>query len=245
MDRLENLKEFFLEHKYWLVVGGIAVLVSLGIIIYFVCGDISKTDDEILLESVLDNNLISNSEEQESDEIEECYVTVDIKGEVTSPGLFQLKCDSRVQDVIDAANGVTNKADTSVLNLSKKVIDEMVIVVYSKEQVLNFIETKDVEQQIQESCQTQVKNDACVTKDDLIDNVSGDTIGDTPVKNLISLNSASKEELMSLTGIGESKAENIILYREENGNFKSVDEIKNVKGIGDSIFEKIKDYIMI
>lgn len=182
---------------------------------------------------------------------------------MTTPGLYKVKCESRVQDVINEAGGITDNGDTSILNLSKKVSDEMVIIVYSKEEmaditinedITNITITKEEEHTKIESCdnKTEIKNDACITKDNLLDsiienndNTNSEIIGDTPVKVLVSINTASKEELMTLSGIGESKANNIINYRNEVGRFNSIDEIKNVKGIGDSIFEKIKDSITV
>ena len=62
---------------------------------------------------------------------------------------------------------------------------------------------------------------------------------------LVNINTASKEELLTITGIGDSKAEAIISYREENGDFKAIEDIKNVSGIGDSLFEKIKEFITV
>ena len=84
------------------------------------------------------------------------------------------------------------------------------------------------------------KENAAVSEENLSDN-------ETKVEETakISINTATKEELMKLDGIGESKAENIIKYREENGNFKTIEDIKNVSGIGDAAYEKIKDSITI
>ena len=126
----------------------------------------------------------------------------------------------------------------------------MVIIVYSKDQVANFITTKEKEKEVEIAClnQSNMTNGACFTEEDLADaNNQSNTseIGDTPVNNSISLNTATKEELMQLPGIGESKAELIIRYREENGSFQNIEEIKNIKGIGDSIFEKIKANITL
>ena len=146
--------------------------------------------------------------------------------------------DSRVIDVIAAAGGLTGEADTSVINLSKKITDEMVIIVYSKTEVADFHKTKQIEEQVQEKCIQQdeeaLVNNACISSE-------------VEVKKTgkISINTASKEELMTLPGIGESKAKDIISYREKNGPFKSVEDIKKVTGVGDSIFAQIKENITV
>lgn len=159
---------------------------------------------------------------------------VDIKGEILTPGIYTLKSNSRVIDVIEMSGGLTENADTSVINLSKKITDEMVIIIYSKSEVKNFEKTKEKEKIVQEKCikkdENSLKNDACIT-----DSVK--------ISGKVSINSATKEELMTLTGIGEAKAEDIIKYREENGPFKTIEDIKNVSGIGDSLFAKIKENI--
>ena len=132
------------------------------------------------------------------------------------------------------SGGLTENADTSVINLSKKITDEMVIIIYSKSEVKDFEKTKETEKIVQEKCikkdENALKNDACIT-----DSVK--------TRGKVSINTATKEELMSLTGIGDSKAEDIIKYREENGLFKTIEDIKNVSGIGDSLFAKIKENI--
>ena len=250
MEKLEDLKEFLMERKYLIIVGGVLVLlIVFGIYFFF---DKHDNEEEVVLDSlVIEEELVD-----ESEILEECFVKVDIKGEVVNPGLYEMKCNSRVNDVINLAGGITNKGDTSILNLGKIVTDEMVIVVYSKDEVSNFEEIKEKEEKQVEECikKTEIKNDAClevpvsstITNDDIVSNTNDEeVIGDTPVKVLVSLNNATKQELMTLSGIGESKANNIITYRNENGGFKTLEEIKNVKGIGDSIFEKIKDDITL
>ena len=139
-------------------------------------------------------------------------------------------------DVIEKAGGLTEEADTSVINLSKKITDEMVIIVYSKSQVQEFEKTKETEKIVQQKCAENeiysLKNDACIS-------VSSE------INGKININTASKEELMTLQGIGESKAKEIIKYRETNGNFNSIDEIKNINGIGDNLFASIKENITV
>ena len=137
--------------------------------------------------------------------IEQSKALVDVKGAVKYPGVYELDSMDRVINAIDLSGGLLDDADTSKLNLSQKLVDEMVIMV-------PFI-NQDIE-------------------DDIV----------TSTK--ISLNSATLDELMSLSGIGESKAKAIIEYR--NGKkFASIEELINVKGISESLYEQIKDSITI
>ncbi len=175
---------------------------------------------------------------QEKEETEEeVYYQVDIKGQVNAPGIYSVKKDSRVIDVIRLAGDLTEIADTSVLNLSKKVVDEMVIVVYSRSEVEQFTVTKEKEKQQQQAClqpsEESIQNDACISEKEQASSTK------------ISLNNATKEELMRLTGIGEAKALAIIAYRQEHGPFQSVEEVKNVSGIGDELFAKIQEDITL
>lgn len=164
---------------------------------------------------------------------------MDIKGEVNNPGIYSLDANSRIIDVIELAGGLTTNANTSVINLSKKITDEMVIIIYSNAEVKDFEKTKEKEEQIQKNCQqptdNSLKNDACIA--------SYATSSNTDQK--ISLNTATIEELMTLPGIGEAKAKDIIEYRKSNGNFKTIEDIMKISGIGESVFAKIKDYLTI
>ncbi len=189
----------------------------------------NKKDKSDIVVSTSTNTLKKKPKKENSENYK-----VDIKGEILTPGIYTLKSNSRVIDVIEMSGGLTENADTSVINLSKKITDEMVIIIYSKSEVKDFEKTKEKEKTVQEKCikkdENSLKNDACIT-----DSVK--------TSGKVSINSATKEELMTLTGIGEAKAEDIIKYREENGSFKTIEDIKNVSGIGDSLFAKIKENI--
>lgn len=167
-------------------------------------------------------------------------VKVDIKGAIVNPGVYELADNSRVIDVINMAGGVIEGANTSLINLSKKIIDEMVIVIYTNEEIENYnaskIKTEYVYIEV-ENCPDKV-NQACVNE------YSNDTIENTS-NSKININTASIEELTTLSGIGNSKAQAIIDYRNQNGNFKDILDLNNVTGIGNSIIEKIKDNITI
>lgn len=170
-------------------------------------------------------------------------VMVDIKGEVLNPGLYSLEEGSRVQDVINMAGGLTEIGDTTVINLGKKINDEMVIIIYSKQEVENFKQTKEILEQVIDSCQNSydgLQNDACIEPD-----IEINTTNNKELSGNISINSATIEQLQKLPGIGEAKAKSIIEYREEHGNFSNIEELKNISGIGDALFDKIKESITL
>lgn len=169
-----------------------------------------------------------------------CTYFVDIKGSINNPGVYEVDCSKRVIDVINMAGGLTEDADTTILNLSKKVKDEMYIIVYSNSQIKEYKEkllpSKEIIKKVEEKiiCPDN-SNDAC-EKSSIFKE-------ETKIEGKININTASKEELMNLPSIGESKADKIIEYRKTN-IFNTIDDIKNVSGIGESIFNKIKDYII-
>lgn len=164
-----------------------------------------------------DNNInyIVNNEDiivnNEKEDNEEEYIYVDIKGEVINPNVYKIKKGLRVIDVIDLAGGLTEESDTSNINLSKIVTDEMVIVIKSKN-----------------------NDDIYIDSDVDINNNN----------KLIDINNCSIDELLTLPGIGEAKANNIIEYRKKN-KFNTINDIMNVSGISELLFNKIKEYIKV
>lgn len=216
---------------------GIIILLLIGSIISFSVYKFQTSKKE--RPKTIDSIKVKKENEKEIKlEKPEQYM-VDIKGEVTTPGIYQLEKDARVVDVIEKAGGLTENADTTVINLSKKITDEMVIIIYSKKEVGNWITTKEQEKYLQEKCispeEGQVENDACIESD-------SPTTSQSP--STININTATKEELMTLSGIGEAKAEAIITYREQTP-FETIEDLKNVSGIGDTIYEEIKDHITV
>ncbi len=206
----------------------IVLATTISSIIYFYEPKKEKKIEKVAVEKI--------KKETKKEDTEKLYM-VDIKGEVISPGIYELPSTSRVIDVINKAGGLTDIADTSVINLSKKIEDEMVIIIYSEYEVNNWLTTKQEEDYLQEKCQnsedSKIENDACIS-DNVIENN----------ETLININTATKEELMTLSGIGETKALAIISYREKTP-FTSIEDIKNVSGIGDSTYNEIKDYITV
>ena len=194
----------------------------------------------------VENKLASNKEEKKNTSSKTIYV--DVKGAVKNPGVYELSNTSRVIDAINLAGGLSDLADTINLNLSKKLSDEMIIIVYTKTELSTYYKKNNNRNAVCASLECVCiddYNDACISKES--SNKSNSKTDNTTksTNSKVSINIASKEELMSLSGIGESKAEKIITYRNDNGKFNSIEDLKKVSGIGDSIFEKIKDKIIL
>lgn len=183
----------------------------------------------------MDNDDNINLEEKTSKELK---YYVDIKGAVKNPGVYQVGVDNIVNDCIKLAGGLLKNADTTTINLSKKITSEMVIYVPKKDEVVktttNTTVTKD----------QKIPNDASIS-DNNKPASKDNSITQTPNKTLVNINTATFQELTTLSGVGDAKAQDIIDYRTLNGNFKTIEDIKNVSGIGDALFVKIKDYITV
>lgn len=143
-------------------------------------------------------------------------IVVEIKGEVVSPDVYEISEGSIIRDLITKAGGLTNEANIDKINRADKLRDNQLIVIPNKNELSN--------------ANTNI-------------NVSKE--GNTAEDGIININTASLEELQKINGVGEVKAKSIINYREKNGGFKSIDEMKNIEGIGDKTFEKMKDQITI
>ena len=153
--------------------------------------------------------------EEKEESAEQDLITVDVKGAVKSPGIYDLPVGSRVHDAVQKAGGLTDEADSKSLNLAQKVSDEALV----------YVPTKGEEAASQQAA-------------------SGTTPSTSKDKK-VNLNKASLEELKQVKGLGRKRAQDIIDHREANGKFKSVDELKKVSGIGAKTIEKLKDYVTV
>ena len=158
----------------------------------------------------------SSTEKEEKDEsVEQDLITVDVKGAVKSPGIYDLPVGSRVNDAVQKAGGLTEQADSKSLNLAQKVSDEALV----------YVPTKGEEAVSQQT--------------------GSGTASSTIKDKKVNINKASLEELKQVKGLGGKRAQDIIDHRESNGKFKSVDELKKVSGIGAKTIEKLKDYVTV
>jgi competence protein ComEA len=174
-------------------------------------------------------------------------IYVDIKGNVLNPGVYTLDSGSRVIDVVNQAGGFTEGANTRFINLSKVLNDGDVIVIYSNAEIEEAKKSKIIYVETPCICE-EVKNDACITQNVEVEepNIPDNAVIPEDSNNgKININTATSEELQTLSGIGESKAQAIIDYRNTNGPFNSIEEIVNVSGISENLFAKIKENITV
>lgn len=226
----------------------ICIILIFLILFKYYLNNINNNFDDSLSSDVADEELIGLEVDEESDSvtevIEEMFYYVDVKGAVNQPGMYMIEQGMRVNDAIELAGGVCDNADTSLINLARKVKDEMVIIVYTRDEVIRSNTKFVMDTSINDSYDNV--NDALVyVEDDSSSDNSNDSVEEDNEVKLVNINTASLEELVSLEGIGNSKAEAIISYRETNGKFETIEDILNVSGIGNSVFEKIKDYITV
>lgn len=181
------------------------------------------------------------------------YSYCDIKGSVKNPGVYEVKKGEVINDIIKKAGGLSKNAYVRNINLSKKVKDEMVIYILSKDEYedLTYVcPVCDCEEKIKQFCEEKSQEE--ITTKVPKENILEEELPKTPTTSavvaeeihLININTASLEELKKLNGIGDVVANNIIEYRKEH-SFEKIEDLLNVKGIGEKLFEKIKDYITI
>lgn len=175
------------------------------------------------MEESMESEILKESAAEETQEPEE-MVYVHVCGQVVSPGVYQLLKGSRVYEAIALAGGCTEQGALDCLNMAQEVADGMKIQVPDQEMARRILE-----EQPAGTGQNQL---------------SGLGPGQS-VQTLVNINTASKEQLMTLSGIGESRAEDIIQYREEYGGFQKIEDIMKVSGIKEAAFQKIKDSITV
>ena len=190
----------------------------------------------------------------------------DIKGNVKNPGVYEIKDNYTINDIIKESGGLKDNSYTNNINLSKKVTDEMVIYINSNEEINNIkklnnckcdpiITYKECEHNTITSTRTRttttkVKNITETTSTRVTSNRSSNKTTTTrtttkQAQEIININECNYEDLIKINGLGPSKAEKIIEFRKTNGKFTKIEDIMNVKGIGESLFEKIKDFIKV
>ena len=205
-----------LSFKQKLAIGIVGVLIIVGVGGYIYWAN--KAEEEYDF-----NNFYANTE---PDKKKENTIMVHITGEVKNAGIIELPEESRIADAIEQAGGVTEEADLDQVNLAFVLSDGQKIYIPNK---------KEREANEEKAYITAESGNNVIIKD----KVEGGK------KQKVNINEAKQEELEELPGIGPSIAKKIIEYREQNGKFTSIDELQEVKGIGEAKFENIKEYITV
>ena len=196
------------------------ILIIVGIIYH------NQTSQNEFEEIEFQNIVINENETQEQDienvvEIEKNYIKIHIAGEVKNTGILELEEGARISDAIEKAGGTTEMANLDKVNLAYCLEDGQKLYIPNKnEKDIEYITIENGENIIEET-----KTSSTGKK--------------------INLNKADEDNLQEIPGIGPSMAQKIILYRNENGDFKSIEDLKNVSGIGDKKFDSMKEYICV
>ena len=196
----------------------ITVVVIIGFIFLKLYNNSESFNSEELYTS--EKNIISEKNTEEEEDI----IVIHITGEVKKPGVVKIKQGSRIEDVISAAGGLTENGDITNVNLAYVVEDGMKIRIPS-----------DNEGNGSEDYITEDSGKGIIMSEEGSDSSS----------SIVNINTANETELEQLPGIGPSISRKIVEYRNKNGKYKSIEDIKNVTGIGDSKYEKIKDFIKV
>ena len=181
--------------------------------------DNSDLDEDILVASNSTNDIIKNSTDEKD------MIIIHITGAVKTPGIVKLEEGSRIEDAINKAGGLTEDADITKVNLAYILEDGTKIKIPSNSDIGDF----------------QGEN---ILRTDSGEGIIEDNENSSQSSSL-NINKATEQDLQTLPGIGPSLASRIIAYRDENGKFSTIEDIKNVNGIGNSKYENIKDYICV
>ena len=197
------------------------ILLIIGLCYFYFSSIDSSTPQEELIETIQPTEQTETIEPEEEAVLQQ--VLVDVKGAVMHPGVYSLNEEQRIIDAVQLAGGYSTEADTQLINHAQKVQDEMVIYIPMKGEKLDEVTSGFVSMPI----------------------AGSSAEGESAKEGKVNLNIADEAALTTLSGIGPSKAQSIISYREENGGFQTIEDLKKVTGIGDKTYEKLKDLITV
>ena len=201
--------------KQKLVLIAAILLIAVGIFYNF----LKEDKEEISYENIIVQdveNVVSNEEIVEEKE----YIKIHITGQVKIPGIIELEYGARISDAIEKAGGLTEFASLKNVNLAYKLEDGQKLYIPTTEE--------DVESVLMENGENIIQNT----------NLSGKS-------KMININKANESELEEIPGVGPAMASKIVNYRKENGEFKTIEDLKNISGIGEKKFEAMREYISV
>lgn len=223
---IESLQEFWEKYRIQIIIGGLVVGI-LGFL--FLPGIGGQSNEQQSMNDIRSMSISQRSKKNQAGEIQSLTastgdVYVDIKGAVLHPGAYQMAAQQRVGDAVQKAGGYTPEADPIQVNLAQKITDQMVIYIPRRGE-----------------------------KIPIVNSISGQNSGTTlnsmvtesNSNGKVNLNTATLEQLKGLTGVGEKKAQKILEYRQQHGQFKSVEELKNVNGFGEKSLATLAEQICV
>jgi len=205
----------WLKQYKWHAAGGVALVLIISAAFMLLSGKRDTSSGLSIPEEASVQTFDKKEETKREKNAGEEAVIIDLKGAVKNPGVYQMKVGDRVHDALKKAGGTVKKADQKQINLAAVLQDGMVVYIP--------FEGEETPGSLSEAGSRAEGN-------------SGD---------VVNINTASSEELQAIPGIGPSKAEAVIEYREENGPFQIIEDITNVSGIGEKSFERIKSSITV
>ena len=205
-----------------IIIATIILICSIAIV-YKIIDIVKGEGTEIIYSNIISENIIDNQEQKNDTYQTTSKIKIHIIGEVTEEGIIELEEGERISDAIEKAGGVTQNADLSKVNLAYILQDgqKLYIPSMNDDNNVQYISTENGEGIIAE---TNINDKSGINKK-------------------VNINKASQSDLENIPGVGPSLAQKIISFRDENGKFKNVEDLKNVSGIGDKKFESIKDYV--
>ena len=225
----------------------IIVIIGSMIIIAFLYYIYTKEDNMVIsTEETAEKNLVGNTvenleENEETTKENTNKIVVHVSGAVNKEGIVELEENSRISDAISKAEGLKENADTKKINLAYKLEDGMKIYIPTIEESMNQNEQNQNESQsLMDQTSQYITSSSEIIQDGQTNGTS-----ETKTNEKININTATQTELETLPGIGPSTSLKIVNYRKENGNFKTIEDIKEVSGIGEVKYENIKDLICV
>lgn len=220
------MQNWWRKMKTWQLVVGVCGIVLLGIAVFLLVTQQEKEDKELLIEtsSTTEVTVVTKKEQdQANDESKSAKIYVDISGAVKQPGVYQLSEGARLFDLLKQAGGLTEDAAIQTVNQAMIIQDQQKIIILTQAQA-ESLDTENIN-----NGNLEEKSDEKSPKD----------------AEKLNINQADLTQLQQLSGIGEKKAQAIIDYRNENGSFKTIEDLAKVTGIGEKTVEKLRDSITI
>ncbi len=217
---------------YKVIIGIISLIIIIFLCVYFYTrsnmeNEYNEIENYDILQNETNNDIVIEDDDSTK-------IMVHVTGAVKNAGIVEIKEGARIADAIDAAGGFADNADISQINLAYQLEDGQKIYIPA----INDEKTDGSEKVLQKEYVTDEPGDEVIVEDE-----------ETSVKSKesakININTAEQSELEEIPGVGEATALKIIEYRKANGKFKSIEDIKNVSGIGDSKFENMKELICV